>query len=140
MAGIRFAMPTSNLDLGPKVKNDPFMKLPGHIIFEICHLLFDDNVPDLAKASWVVHALTRNDGNFWKLSLQHNLCWFFEIQDLIRLGALRRPEMFKGIYLWATKKIWVRLDLEGPLMYVANRRRIWLVCEELANAYGARHY
>ncbi|KAI0142305.1 hypothetical protein F4776DRAFT_501242 [Hypoxylon sp. NC0597] len=140
MAGIRFAMPDSNVDLSPKVKNDPFAKLPREVIFKICHLLFDENVPELAKASWVVHALTRNDGGFWKLSLQYNLGWFFEAQELIRLGALRRPEMFKGIYLWATKKIWVHLWLDGPLMHVANRRRIWVTCEELANAYGARRY
>ncbi|KAI1139986.1 hypothetical protein F5Y05DRAFT_337784 [Hypoxylon sp. FL0543] len=139
MAGIRFTMPVSNVDLSSKVRNDPFTRLPHRIIFKICRLLYDENVPDLAKASWAVHSITRDNGEFWKDSLKYNLVWFSEIQELMRLGALRRPEKYKAIYLWAIK-IWTKNGMEGPIMHVANRRRIWLICDQLSESYWAGQY
>ncbi|KAI0843527.1 hypothetical protein F5Y06DRAFT_291443 [Hypoxylon sp. FL0890] len=133
-------MPTSDVDLSSKVKKDPFAKLPLGIISNICRLVYDENIPELARASWAVHSLTRDNSSFWREGLKHNLAWFFEVEQLIRLGALRRPEKFKAIYLWAIKKIWIRNGLTGPLMHVANRRRIWLVCEQLTDCYWAGKY
>ncbi|KAI1418036.1 hypothetical protein F5Y13DRAFT_150420 [Hypoxylon sp. FL1857] len=135
MAGLRFVKPVSKVDLSSKVRHDPFAKLPYSVICRISFLIYDTTVPDFATASWAVHSATRSKTSFWKSSLQHNMAWFFEIQELMRLGALRRPEMFKGIFLWANKKIWVSNGLKGPLMYVANRRRIWSICEDLGSTY-----
>ncbi|KAI1460949.1 hypothetical protein F4805DRAFT_350756 [Annulohypoxylon moriforme] len=64
--------------------------------------------------------------------------WFPEVQELMRLGALRREEHYKGIYLWAERKIWPRKSLKSPMMNLANRRRIWTISEAIADTYMGR--
>ncbi|KAI2462856.1 hypothetical protein F4781DRAFT_162983 [Annulohypoxylon bovei var. microspora] len=135
MAGERFKRPSSDLDLGSRVRHDPFGKLPYAIVCNICHQLPAEGLIDMARASWAVHSLIRNKNCFWKNALKYNMPWFFEVQELMQLGALRRPEMYKGIYLWAERKIWPRRHISGPLMYIANRRRIWVTCETLVESY-----
>ncbi|KAI1206238.1 uncharacterized protein F4807DRAFT_241922 [Annulohypoxylon truncatum] len=134
MAGERFKKPISNMDLSSKVRHDPFRKLPHVAICNILHLLTPKGLLDVVRASWTVYFLVRNKHCFWKSALKKTMPWFFEIPELMRVGALRRPEHYRGIYLWA-ERIWPRKKLTGPLMNIANRRRIWVVCEVLADNY-----
>ncbi|KAI1444348.1 hypothetical protein F5Y02DRAFT_180310 [Annulohypoxylon stygium] len=135
MACVRFKLPASSLDLSSKVKQDPFAKLPYVAICKILHQLPAGCLIDMLRASWTVYARVRDKHCFWKEALEKNMPWFYEVQELWRLGALRRPEHYRAIYLWAERTIWPRIFLSGPLMYVANRRRIWATAEVLADVY-----
>ncbi|KAI1659302.1 hypothetical protein F4813DRAFT_354521 [Daldinia decipiens] len=61
--------------------------------------------------------------------------WFIEIEELIKLGTLRRESLFRGIFFWALDAIQDYTGLTGPLVHVANRRRIWEACEDIALTY-----
>lgn len=51
MAGVRFPKSLPDFDLGSRVINDPFKKLPSDIIYLICQQLPATDIPLFAKAS-----------------------------------------------------------------------------------------
>lgn len=58
---------------------------------------------------------------------------------LIRHGTVDDETTdYKGLFLWLEKYTKPRKGLEGPFMGIANRRRIWGVCEQYAALYAPR--
>ncbi|KAI0882586.1 uncharacterized protein GGS22DRAFT_191177 [Annulohypoxylon maeteangense] len=138
MAGVYFKRPSWIVDFSSKVRHDPFGKLPFTAICKILHQLPAECLLDVLKASWTLHSLVHGRHSFWKNALEKNMPWFPEVPELMRIGALRREEHYKGIYLWAERNIWPRKGVPKILMNIANRRRIWTVSEVIADIYLGR--
>jgi len=132
-----FQLPAVNCDLGPKVRNDPFQKLPREILHMIISFVRDnDSVLRLCRASWLVHCALRVDEPFWRGRIRTTLPCFFELHRLIADDReLLRGKSLKGLLLAVDSLTWPRKHMRGPFMGLANRRRIWSVCEQIAHLY-----
>ncbi|OTB16278.1 hypothetical protein K445DRAFT_317252, partial [Daldinia sp. EC12] len=61
--------------------------------------------------------------------------WFVEIEEIAKVAPLYCAGVYRGLFYWALDQVAVCRGIAGPLMYVANRRRIWGACEEIAACY-----
>ena len=64
--------------------------------------------------------------------------WFFELEDLISEFDIFQDRDPKMLCLWLDKVTTPRKFVRHPLMPLANRRRIWSVCEKIADVYLAQ--
>lgn len=123
-------------ELGSRVRDDPFVRTPYDIVHKISSFIPDKGLVNLARASWPVHVLLRNNNQFWWQRLRTSLPWFFELQWLLeRDQTLLQTNNVQLIFQWAERMTRPQKWLSGPLMGVANRRRIWSVCEQLGGRY-----
>jgi hypothetical protein len=137
IAGGDFNLSPANLDLGPRVKHDPFAKLPYDLVYKISCILPLKALLDLGKVSWPVQSAFQNNSSFWKERIKGAMPWFFELHELIDSEAFEGIN-FKALLAWADKMTTAKVGMTGPSMGIANRRRIWGVCEELAERYLPR--
>lgn len=87
------------------------------------------------RASYHVHTATA-EPQFWIRMIRTHLApWFWEIDDLVTERDFIPALDYKSLFLWLDKVTTPKYGLEGPFMGVANRRRIWGVCGQLAPAY-----
>lgn len=129
---------TSNLELQPRVRSDPFTTLPYDIIYQISALLLDTDLTNLANASWPIHQLLQSNDRFWSGRVKTTLPWFFELHDqLNHLETMSRADRmdWKRLYLWAENITRPRKWMKGPWMGMAKRRITWHVCEQLKAKY-----
>ncbi|KAL1638910.1 hypothetical protein SLS58_008495 [Diplodia intermedia] len=136
------AAPPTSASLSARVRRDPFARLPYDITHQILLLLPAEAVPRLATASHPVHAAVRSSARnpgFWRQALRRCMPWFWELHVLMRHGTVDPEETdFKGLFLWLEACTRPRRGLEGPFMGVANRRRVWGVCEQYGALYVPR--
>ena len=140
IAGGDFNVSPSNLDLGRRVKHDPFAKLPYDLVYKLSCLLPVKALLDLGKVSWPIQSAFQGNGNFWKDRIKRAMPWFFELHELMNYSD---SEVFEGInskslLAWADNITTPKIGMKGPSMGIANRRRIWSVCEQLADRYLPR--
>lgn len=127
-----------SLNLESRISSDPFSKLPYDILYKVCASLPFGSISDLSIASWLVNVTLRSTDGLWKHLLRNSMPWFFELHDLLDDEKLMENRDFRKLFLWIEKMTRPRLWMDGPFMGVANRRRIWGVCEQLAERYHAR--
>ncbi|RSM06096.1 hypothetical protein CDV31_009272 [Fusarium ambrosium] len=134
----KFAETPSNLHLGDKVKWDPFRQIPESLLRDILDLVDNESVFNLCKASWGIFELIRHNRNFWENRIRKNTPYFEELGDVLEAEceSLRAQDPRK-ILLWAEEASEPRVGMSGFLMPVANRRRIWGVCEQIERLYDA---
>lgn len=63
----------------------------------------------------------------------HLTPWFWEVSSLIAEQGLIDH---KGLFVWLDAMTTPRVRVRDPWLGVANRRRIWGVCGQLADEYG----
>jgi hypothetical protein len=120
----------------PQVQ-DPFSCLPSEILLNILRFLSGDALLALLKASWPAFCATRRNA-FWKWFLKHDMPWLAELEPLLD-EQREGPELsYKALYMRLDKIMAPRYGMEGPFLSIANRRRIWGVCEQLAAYYVRR--
>ncbi|VUC32685.1 unnamed protein product [Clonostachys rosea] len=125
--------------LGNKVKSDPFSNLPPEITDQIFSALDDESLLNLFQASWMLHSTHHNNHDFWMRRLRDEMEWFFELHEVVQSpGFSDRISSMKAIYLWASLKSKPRFGCKGKYMGVANRRRIWFACGQIATCYRAK--
>ena len=124
-------------DLGPKVNNDPFRKLPYDIVHAILGFVWDnDSILSLCQASWLVHRTLRDSESFWRGRIRTSLACLFELHHLIANDhELLRGKSFKGLLLALDSLTRPKKHIRGPFMGLANRRHVWGVCEQIADLY-----
>jgi len=134
-----FQLPAVDHDLGPKVKNDPFRKLPYEIVHAILGFVRDnDSVLSLCRASWSVHVTVRDDESFWRSRIRTSLACLFELHRLVANDydhKLLRGKSFKGLLLALDSLTRPKRHVRGPFMGLTNRRHVWGVCEQIADMY-----
>lgn len=126
--------PVTRTALGDKVRSDPFSKLPYDILYMIFPFLDRVSTFALMRASWHIFDFTR-DGAFWKQMIRLDILpWLWELGSILTddLPALDS----KALYFWLENNMKGEFGMEGPYMAIANRRRIWSVCGEIADEYA----
>lgn len=121
--------------------HDVFKMLPYDIVYHITELLPISAVLRLCQASWVMNTLLRDDMEFWRRRIKRELLpWFYELAPLIDgPGPSRAARLdLKKVVAWAEKVSEPRLGKSGPFLALANRRRVWGVCDQLAELYSER--
>lgn len=134
IADVDFSMPPSKLDLEHRVRNDSLSTLPHDILYMIFPHLSIKDIFTLMGCSWHVYTATRNNG-FWKQIIRRGILpWFWELSDFFEANFSDNVD-FKGLYLWLDRITKPRRGMEGDFMSIANRRRIWNVCEQVGLLY-----
>lgn len=115
---------------------DPFSRLPLEIIYAIFRFLPGLDLVSLLNASWPALCATRHN-SFWKRFLAQDMPWLTELWPLLGDGSGQRAQDldYKTLFLWLNAVTLPRYGLDGPLLPLANRRRIWGTCEEFAQHY-----
>jgi hypothetical protein len=126
---------TPSLDLSHKVRQDPLAVLPYDVLHNIFGQLSLKDTLSLIKASWHTFDSTR-DQSFWRLMIRvHILPFFWELDSLLKDTMFPDRFDWKGAFQWLNEITKGTFAMEGPLMSIANRRRIWEVCQQLAPLY-----
>lgn len=126
-------------DLGSRVRGDPFLGIPYDIVYRITSFISNEDLVNLAKASWPIHSLLQNNDQFWRQRIRTSfLPWFFEFEELLEQDqTLLQTNNPQRIFQWAERSTRPGRWLTGPLMGVVNRRRIWSACEQYRDFYRA---
>ncbi|PGH11856.1 hypothetical protein AJ79_04653 [Helicocarpus griseus UAMH5409] len=120
-----------HLHLANKVKHDPFSKLPYDLLYSVLRYLPGQSVRALMIASWPAYNATRHPA-FWKQLIRWDMPWFWELNMMIEEFE---DLDYKNLYLWLDKATTPTYAMAGPFMGVANRRRIWGACTQIAERY-----
>ncbi|KAL7925725.1 hypothetical protein ACQKWADRAFT_282837 [Trichoderma austrokoningii] len=118
---------------------DSLSRLPLELMLKICIKLNPQSLYHLALASPTVDALL-GDKPFWKQYLSIHMPWSYELLSVLDDKAPAFPQNadFKSLVYWVDRESTPRRWIRGPFMSVANRRRIWHVCEQLNTVYSGR--
>lgn len=123
------------------MQQDPFCKLPPELIFHTTTYMEGLDILALRKAS-LSFRNTTSDSKFWKSLLQREQKWLWDsIFDFKFWESPERPQDqtvdWKKLYTLLEKSSGYSYGLKGEMMALANRRRIWKVCERIGEVYGA---
>ncbi|KAJ4211361.1 hypothetical protein NW759_012563 [Fusarium solani] len=134
----KFVETPSSLHLGHKIRWDPFQQIPESLLRDILDHLDNESLLNLCRASWGIFDLTKYNQGFWESRIRNYMPYFEELGETIttRRESLGSQDLRK-ILLWAEEASKPRVGISGFLMAVANRRRIWGVCEQIARRYHA---
>lgn len=136
------AKPEPPLNLAAKVVNDPFPRLPYDITLEIM-----SHLPHQSWLNWLTasHRVYEESHQlaFWQRMFRIDILpWFPEIEPLFleceRSGlddALQASMNIKRMYLYIQHATDPVAGRSGPLMGIANRRRIIKACQAFLDPY-----
>jgi hypothetical protein len=116
---------------------DPFRTLSNELIHHITSYLDGKELFLLRRASMIVREAT-NGKSFWMPRVQKDMGWLWVHPELFALGNATRlnpPIDWMKVYLLfntVTARPW---GMRGVYMGLANRRRIWNVCEGIKSLY-----
>ncbi|CAI6341034.1 unnamed protein product [Periconia digitata] len=124
-------------DLSTKIQPDPFETLPYDVTWMIFSNLSIEDTLALMKASYHVSHVMHTD--VWRALIWSKfLPWFPEFRKLYQELLVPGNINCKKVFLWLENITKPRIGIRGPLMGIANRRRIWRVCEQIGMVYN--HY
>ncbi|KAL1629911.1 hypothetical protein SLS56_005181 [Neofusicoccum ribis] len=110
----------------------PSYKTPSHA--KTSSIQSPKSITALLKASLATYQATADSALLWKQVIKWKMPWFQEAQDLTD-GELLQQKDTMDLLLWLDDMTTGKLFMEGPFMSIANRRRIWGVCEQLKHEY-----
>ena len=129
-----FGGSTQLANLAHKVRTDPIAVLPYDLLLEILGYVDSKDMLSLMQASHHVSSVTR-EAAFWKHMVRMRvLPWFYELRYFVETATTDALD-YKGLFLWVDSSTRPRFGIQGPLMHIANRRRIWGCCQPVASLY-----
>ena len=117
----------------PPTSADVFAKLPNEIIFQVVSLLPLDALKALLAASWTAYTSVSGRG-FWAIYMRYSMPWFLEIDSTLNQPWAAELDL-KVLCYWLEFHTKFNVNMTAPFLRMANRRRIWGVCEQLADVY-----
>lgn len=146
---------TGNTALFAKTEdsNDLFAKLPFELLLNVISELEASSLLSLLNASPHVHRALDSGSSLWLNCIGKSMPWFFELHEFLdnltgsnddgRGNASSNADAFRDkslrrFFVWANHITTPRVGQMGPFMCVANRRRIWDVCQQLVDPYLAQ--
>uniref|UniRef100_A0A0C4DI54 F-box domain-containing protein n=1 Tax=Fusarium oxysporum (strain Fo5176) TaxID=660025 RepID=A0A0C4DI54_FUSOF len=121
---------------GARTGSNPLAALPETIIYAISEFLDNPSLLNLFFASWATFLSLRDSDSFWRKRIVTQLPYFTELHECLRnqsQGLESRD--FRKIFLWAETASQPRAGVAKSMFPVANRRRIWKVCEQIESLY-----
>ncbi len=132
-------LPETAASLSSSVEADPFSPLPFEIIFNISGLLDDQSLFALCTASWTTHSALRDNYRFWRHRVMRvSMPWLPEVVPLLDHELMGSGAGVKRLLCGLTKLTRGRAGMKGPMMNLANRRRIWSLLEVIGGKYRER--
>ncbi|OJD16642.1 hypothetical protein AJ78_03194 [Emergomyces pasteurianus Ep9510] len=133
-----FKHSNNNSNIQNHVINDPFDKIPFDILYNITSYLPGNSILALSIASWSVTNATRY-GGIWKQLFAREMEWLWELQELFDADDEDSPLppdlSLKRLYIYLDKKTTPTYAMDAGFLCLANRRRIWRPCQQLAELY-----
>lgn len=114
--------------------HDPFNKLPTEILWNVAGHLPVGPLKSLAAASPFFRRATRGNA-FWKSYFQREMAWAWDVLAAVTAQTEPAKIDYERLCLWLDKISTPQFGARGPFLGLANRRRIWSVCQEIANQY-----
>ncbi|UPL04262.1 hypothetical protein LCI18_015196 [Fusarium solani-melongenae] len=109
--------------------SDPFSNLPNELIREISSLIPYKTLLSLRSASRPFYHDTLSN-TFWKSRITSDMPWLW---DLTPFGEILTTQIdYMKLYGWLEFVTKPQFGVEPPFLAMANRRRIWQPCMELA--------
>ncbi|KAH8810880.1 hypothetical protein F5884DRAFT_897414 [Xylogone sp. PMI_703] len=130
--------PSLRENLTTPVAYNPFEKLPYDIIYRICSFSPPKTIISFIMTSKSLLSDYHQNNNFWQQWIKCKMPWFFELLSLLDNSDVMKGKDMMGIFSWANKTTFPRTYTAGPFMSIANRRRIWSLCDQLKDMYLAR--
>ncbi|KAA8651250.1 F-box protein [Aspergillus tanneri] len=128
-------LPSEEVEARGRIPVNPFGRLPLEIVERICLYLPGESLKALIQASLSIRLLTQ-DNFFWKRFMQWDMPWFWELHASQALKKGPEDLNYKRLYLLLDSMTAPRYGMDDlSVIGVANRRRIWGVCEQLAPHY-----
>ncbi|KAE8327907.1 hypothetical protein BDV39DRAFT_192560 [Aspergillus sergii] len=124
---------TSHTQEGPQ-SFDIFNTLPYELRQQIFSLLPLSSVLALKAASWPMHT-TQLPEKGRKTRLEYSLPWLWEVHDIDPTGSQKLEGKLSKVIAELEEKSRYRNDKVDYIPGLANRRRIWMVCEEIKDMY-----
>jgi hypothetical protein len=123
------------LSLECEAQNNPLRVLPYDVLYEIfTHLTLKDAKSFIASSQYIY--ISTRHGPFWKQMLRlHVFPWFWEASAILSNGTYSEDLDDKSLFLWLEATTRPNFGIDGPFMGIANRRRIWNTCKQLAPQY-----
>ncbi|KAJ3550070.1 hypothetical protein NM208_g165 [Fusarium decemcellulare] len=121
----------------PEAESNPLQALPETLLYEVIQSLDNESLLNLCHASWSTFLMLRDNQSFWKSRLLGHMSYFFELLEIVcGSSASLGSRDLRRILQWANTASKPRPGITGPLLPVANRRRIWNVCEQIQSLYS----
>jgi hypothetical protein len=124
-----------------RVQNDPFCKLSVELIHQIANYTEGHELIALRQVSRFVRQATRSS-DFWKCLLFHEEAWLWDTPFSVafweppgKSTSTQHSADWEKLYVVMEKSTASGIGTKGAMMALANRRRIWKVCEEIAKGY-----
>lgn len=148
----------STLSSRQRTTTDPFRTLPTDIILLITRYLSVKDILVISSTSWPFLNST-SSGPLWKSLLRREMAWAAKgVEKSVELAfrmddsrvdegnreesaneGLQRPAItgvdYKALVLWLNHVAKPINGVRAPWLHLANRRRIWRVCNIVANEY-----
>ncbi|KAE8343030.1 hypothetical protein BDV24DRAFT_161847 [Aspergillus arachidicola] len=116
---------------------DIFSTLPYELRQQIFSLLPLSSVLALKAASWSMHTTQLPDKS-WKTRLEYDIPWLWEVHDINLTGSQKLEAKLSKTIAKLEEKSQYRNDKVNYIPGLANRRRIWMVCEDIRDMYHER--
>ncbi|KAF1837106.1 hypothetical protein BDW02DRAFT_577371 [Decorospora gaudefroyi] len=129
-----FGKTLGSIDLLHKVHNDPFNVLPYDVLLGIFERVDTKGMLSLMKASYHVNNSTREPAFWSHMTRLRIFPWFYELRSFAQTAVLEALD-YKGLFLWVDAVTRPEFGNQGPLMGIANRRRIWGISQMLVPLY-----
>lgn len=134
----------------PTQEHDPFRKLPPELIHHVTDYLEGHEIMSLCECSRSVRQATSSQG-FWKRLLLCEQSWLWDTPFSVDFWEISLSAEYTGspaqvpidwerLYVVLEKSTAKCFGMKGRYMGLANRRRIWKVCEEMASVYWERFW
>ncbi|KAG5752856.1 hypothetical protein H9Q70_004491 [Fusarium xylarioides] len=115
---------------------NPLTLLPETIMSGVAEFLDNQSLINLFCASLETYSSLRDNDSFWKRRIITHLPYFFELHECLKEQSQTLENRDIGrIFLWADAASKPRSSVTKLMFSVANRRRIWNVCEQIGKVY-----
>jgi hypothetical protein len=123
------------------VQHDPFCKLPVELIHHVASYMEGHELIALRQVSRFVRQATRSS-SFWKRLLLREQAWLWDTPFSVAFwepsgeaGSTQHMVDWEKLYIVMENSTASGFGTKGAMMALANRRRIWKVCGEIARVY-----
>ncbi|KAL4897138.1 hypothetical protein BDV59DRAFT_198561 [Aspergillus ambiguus] len=114
--------------------SDIFSRLPRELRHHLFGLLPIASVLALKAASWSMHS-TDVPETSWKKRLQTELGWLWELHDVDLFKSQKLEARLSAVVAELEAKSRYNREKVDYIPGLANRRRIWMVCEDIKDLY-----
>ncbi|CZR43986.1 uncharacterized protein FPRO_13794 [Fusarium proliferatum ET1] len=136
ISGPEFEKP-SQYHCKSKANSNPLTLLPETVISGVSEFLDNESLINLFCASLETYSSLRDSGSFWKRRIITHLPYFLELHEYLKEHSQNLEDRdFRKIFLWADAASKPQFGVTRLMFPVANRRRIWKVCEQIEELYN----